>query len=135
MLSYSGSRRIMVVDDETSIADTLALILATRGYELKVAYSAEQAIEILSEWPPDLAIMDVMLPQMNGIDLAIVVKSNYPGCRIILFSGQPDTSKLLDEALKKGHRFDILAKPIHPGFILETVSDLFAGGQEPIADA
>ena len=135
MLSYAGRRRILVVDDETSIADTLALILSTRGYELKVAYSAEQAIEILSQWSPDLAIMDVMLPQMNGIDLAIVIKANYPGCRIILFSGQPDTSKLLDEALKKGHRFDILAKPIHPGFILDTVSDMFSTGQEPLADA
>ena len=135
MLSYAGRRRILVVDDETSIADTLALILSTRGYELRVAYSAEAAIEILSEWSPDLAIMDVMLPQMNGIDLAIVIKANYPGCRIILFSGQPDTSKLLDEALKKGHRFDILAKPIHPGFILDTVSDMFSTGQEPLADA
>jgi DNA-binding NtrC family response regulator len=135
MLSYGGRRRILVVDDETSIADTLALILSTRGYELRVAYSAEAAIEILSEWSPDLAIMDVMLPQMNGIDLAIVIKANYPGCRIILFSGQPDTSKLLDEALKKGHRFDILAKPIHPGFILDTVSDMFSAGQEPLADA
>jgi FixJ family two-component response regulator len=79
--------------------------------------------------------MDVMLPQMNGIDLAIVLKANYPGCRVILFSGQPDTSRLLDEALKKGHRFDILAKPIHPGFILDTVSNLFASPAEPIADA
>jgi DNA-binding response OmpR family regulator len=135
MLSTAGRRRILVVDDEASIADTLALILSTRGYELRVAYSAEQAIEILAQWSPDLAIMDVMLPLMNGIDLAIVLKSNYASCRIILFSGQPDTSKLLDEAMKKGHYFDILAKPIHPGFILDRVSDLFASAQEPLADA
>ena len=135
MISSAGRRRILVVDDEASIADTLALILSTRGYELRVAYSAEQAIDILSEWHPDLAIMDVMLPMMNGIDLAIVLKANYPSCRIILFSGQPDTSRLLDEALKKGHHFDILAKPIHPGFILDTVSDMFSTGAEPIADA
>jgi CheY-like chemotaxis protein len=135
MISSAGRRRILVVDDEASIADTLALILSSRGYELKVGYSAEQAIDIIAEWHPDLAIMDVMLPLMNGIDLAIVLKANYPSCRIILFSGQPDTSRLLDEALKKGHHFDILAKPIHPGFILDTVSDLFSTAAEPIADA
>lgn len=135
MLSSAGRRRILVVDDEASIADTLALILSSRGYELKVAYSAEQAIDILAEWHPGLAIMDVMLPLMNGIDLAMVLKANYPSCRIILFSGQPDTSRLLDEALKKGHHFNILAKPIHPGFILDTVSDMFSTGAEPIADA
>jgi CheY-like chemotaxis protein len=134
MLSSAGRRRILVVDDEASIADTLALILSTRGYELRAAYSAEQAIEILAEWSPDLAIMDVMLPRMNGIDLAIVLKDNYPGCRIVLFSGQPDTGRLLDEASKKGHHFDILAKPVHPTVILDTVSNIFASGDEPIAD-
>lgn len=134
MLSSAGRRRILVVDDEASIADTLALILSTRGYETKVAYSAEQSIEILAEWSPDLAIMDVMLPRMNGIDLAIVLKDNYPGCRIVLFSGQPDTGRLLDEASKKGHHFDILAKPVHPAVILDTVSNIFESDYEPIAD-
>jgi DNA-binding response OmpR family regulator len=135
MLSNAGRRRILIVDDEASIADTLALILSKRGYEIQVAYSAEQAIEVLAEWSPDLAILDVMLPLMNGIELAIVIEANYPGCRIVLFSGQPDTSRLLDEALKKGHSFDILAKPIHPAVILDTVSTLFASGKEPIAEA
>jgi len=94
-------RGILIVEDEASIADTLAVILSTRGYAVQVAYSAEKAIEIIAVWRPDLAIVDVMLPQMNGIDFSIVLKDNYPGCNIILFSGQPDTSALLEEALKR----------------------------------
>lgn len=128
-------RKILIIDDDHGIADTLALIFSTQNYAARVAYSAEEAIELIAECPPDLAIVDVMLPQMNGIDLAIVLKANYPACRTLLFSGQPDTSRLVEEALKKGHKFEILAKPLPPAFLLETVADLLATNQDRPTDA
>jgi len=130
-----STRRILVIDDEEAIADTLAAILRTRGYVIKVAYSAESAIEIIAEWAPDVAIVDVMLPLMNGIDFSIVLRENHPGCRVLLFSGQPDTSTLLEKAAKQGHHFDILAKPLHPTFILDKVESLLALNQRPSHDA
>jgi DNA-binding response OmpR family regulator len=116
--------RILIVDDEPSIADSLAVIFSTQMYAAKAAYSAEQAIDIIAEWQPDLAILDVMLPQMNGIDLAIVLQTNHPCCRILLFSGQPDSSLLAEHASKKGYIFNIVAKPVHPSFLLEMAATL-----------
>ena len=58
----AATRRVLVVDDERSISDTLVKIFATNGYETRVAYTAEQAGEISVEWLPDLAIIDVVLP-------------------------------------------------------------------------
>ena len=130
MPAMPGSGKILIVDDEVKVSDTLALILSALGYEAKVAYSAEKAIETFAEWEPDLAILDVMLPAMNGIDLAIVLKSNYPRCRLVLFSGQPDTSRLLEEAWEKGYTFEILAKPLHPTFLLDKVSNLLATNEK-----
>lgn len=124
MTGIGAGRSILIVDDERNIADTLSLIFSRHGYSTRVAYSAEQAIEIIAEWQPDLAILDVMLPRMNGIDLAIVLKQNYPCCHLLLFSGHHSTQDLLEEASKKGHVFDILAKPIHPASMLDTVSDM-----------
>lgn len=118
--------RVLVVDDERTIADTLALILKANGYETRVAYSAEQAIEIIAEWLPDLATIDVVLPRMNGIDLAILLTAQCPTCRLLLFSGQWITTDLLADAAAKGYNFDILAKPVHPAVILETVSKMLA---------
>jgi DNA-binding response OmpR family regulator len=135
MPGNAAIRGILIVEDEASIADTLAVILSTRGYAVQVAYSAEKAIEIIAGWRPDLALVDVMLPQMNGIDFSIVLKDNYPACSIILFSGQPDTSALLEEALKKGHSFEILAKPLHPTFVLDRINNLLSTCQEPLSDA
>ncbi|MGA2048202.1 MAG: response regulator [Terracidiphilus sp.] len=135
MSGKSANRKVLVLDDEEAIADTLAVILRTRGYAIKVAYSAETAIEIISDWTPDVAIVDVMLPLMNGIDFSIVLKSNHPDCKVVLFSGQPDTSTLLAEAARHGHYFDILAKPLHPAFILDKVESLLTANQRPLTDA
>jgi CheY-like chemotaxis protein len=128
------SRRVLIVDDEVAIADTLALIFRTQHYETRVAYTAERAIEIVAEWRPDLAIIDVMLPKMNGIDLAIVIKANYRGSHVLLFSGHSNTALLLEEAVRKGHVFEVLAKPVHPEVMLERASALLAGPEEPVYD-
>ncbi len=126
MAGLSGNRRILIVDDEPSIADTLTLIFRSNGYEARTAYSAEQALELLEEWPPDLSIIDVVLPGMNGIEFAIFLQASYPEIHFLLFSGQPGTSGLLEDAKRKGHLFEILAKPLHPSFMLATVADMLS---------
>ncbi|HEY1894986.1 MAG TPA: response regulator [Terracidiphilus sp.] len=131
MPAVAEGRKILIVDDEPTIADTLALIFAASEYEAKTAYSAEQALEMLEQWRPNLAVIDVVLPGMNGIEFAIFLKASYPACQFLLFSGQPGTSGLLEEARKKGHLFEILAKPVHPTFMLATVSDMLMPCQDP----
>ena len=126
MSPIPGTRKIMVVDDEETIADTLSLIFASNGYEARPAYSAESALEILEQWRPDVAIIDVVLPGMNGIEFAIFLKASYPDVHFLLFSGQPGTGNLLEEAKKKGHLFEILAKPLHPTFMLATVANMLS---------
>ncbi len=121
-----GSRKILILDDEENIADTLALIFSSNGYDARTAYSAEMALQTLEEWRPDLAIIDVVLPGMNGIEFAIFLKASYPDCHFLLFSGQPGTGGLLEEAKKKGYLFEILAKPLHPTFMLATVANMLS---------
>ena len=134
MSIQDGRRRILIVDDELAIADTLALIFRTQHYDARVAYSAESAIELIAAWRPDLAILDVILPGMTGIDLAIVTKANHPRCQVLLFSGHANTTMLLEEAGKKGHQFEVLPKPVHPTVMLERASALLADHDEPMYD-
>jgi CheY-like chemotaxis protein len=116
--------RLLIVDDEHHVADTLAKIFQMNGYEVRIAYSAEEGIEAIAQWEPDLALVDVMLPGMNGIEFAVVLKENHPDCRLLLFSGSESAGTLLQEAAIRGHKFDILAKPAHPVELLETVRQL-----------
>jgi CheY-like chemotaxis protein len=124
MSSSIEPKRVLFVDDERLIADTSATIFTNEGYEARAVYSAEQALELISDWLPDLAIIDVRLPGMNGIDLAICMKAEYPDCRLVLFSGQASTGDLLELASKNGHSFDIFAKPIPPAQLLAQASHL-----------
>ncbi|MGB0124777.1 MAG: response regulator [Silvibacterium sp.] len=123
-------QRLLVVDDEHVIADTLATIFSNEGYDAKAAYSSEQAIALTLKWIPQLAIIDVLLPKMNGIELAILFKAEYPDCKIALFSGLAATSDLLDLAQRGEHAFDVLAKPIHPTEFLRLASRLLSSAED-----
>ena len=101
MPSEVGKKRVLLVEDEAIVADTLRQILSSNGYDTHVSYSAEAALNSLSRWTPDLAILDVMLPKMNGIDLALALKERLSGCRILLISGQPSVENLLRDARSK----------------------------------
>jgi len=118
MVGSQKMRRVLIVDDERVITDTLVVIFSQYGYEAKGVYSAEEALILMQEWHPELAIIDVMLPAMNGIDLAIRIRAKWPECQLSLFSGQAATGELLNDALSKGHTFNILAKPVHPSEML-----------------
>jgi DNA-binding response OmpR family regulator len=126
MPGLGGKPEVLIVDDEVNIGNSLAANFASRGYESKTAFSGEQAVEIIAEWEPDLAILDVGLPKMNGIDLAIVLKNGHPSCRVLLFSGQPNTADLLAQAEADGHLFEIVAKPVHPTVMLDRAAHLLS---------
>ena len=128
MKAKVARRGILIVDDDRVIAETLSVIFSKSGYEVRTAHSAEEAIETIAAWEPDLALLDVMLPRMNGIDLAMVLKANWRHCRLLLFSGHQGTQALVEEAAKKGNMFEILAKPVHPLFLLDYVASLFGEG-------
>jgi DNA-binding NtrC family response regulator len=123
MSDTSIKSRILIVDDEKNIANTLAMIFEIRGHEVKTANSAEEAVEIVDSFEPDVVLSDVIMGKMTGVDLAIYLSKSRPDCRVILFSGQTATANVLAEANRKGHSFRLLAKPIHPDRLFEEISE------------
>jgi CheY-like chemotaxis protein len=114
----NGAPKILVVDDEPVITDTLAAVLRNSGYTVRTAYNANAAIILAKEFAPDLLITDVMMPGMNGIEMAIKIRDMFPRCKVLLFSGQAATAELLADANDRGYDFELLAKPIHPEDLL-----------------
>jgi len=110
--------KVLVVDDERIIADTLAMILNQSGFEASAVYSGEKAIEMASTFAPDMLITDVIMADLNGIDAAIQIRALLPDIKILLFSGQAATADLLAKARAKGYEFEILSKPVHPQDLL-----------------
>lgn len=120
---------VLVVDDESAIADTLTEILSRSGYAAMTAYDANEALETALVTPPEMLITDVILPGMSGIELAIKMRRIFPDCKILLFSGQAATVDLLATARGGGHHFNLLHKPIHPKELLMRVAESLKAAQ------
>jgi DNA-binding NtrC family response regulator len=118
MSELKARPKVLVVDDERVIADTLAMILNQSGFEARAIYSGEGALELVPTFVPDMLISDVIMADLNGIDAAIRIKELQPGIKVLLFSGQAATADLLEKARSQGYEFEILAKPVHPQDLL-----------------
>lgn len=110
--------RVLVVDDERIIADTLTRILDLSGFDARAAYSGEMAVEIALDFKPHMLVSDVVMPGTDGIDAAIRVCTIIPSCKVLLFSGQSTSVGLLKKALAQHYEFELLMKPVHPNDLL-----------------
>jgi DNA-binding NtrC family response regulator len=118
--------RVFAVDDEPTIAWSMARILRSQGYDASAFTNPEEALHAAQSDRPDLLLSDVAMPRLSGIDLAIQVRRLYPACKILLITGQAGTPNLLDEAREQGHPFELLAKPVHPENLLFKIRRAFA---------
>jgi CheY-like chemotaxis protein len=114
--------KVLVVDDERVITDTLAIILNQYGFDVSVAYEGLGAIECAQRVSPELVIMGVIMPNMNGVDAGIRIRQSLPDCRILLFSGSGHTHLLVEDARARGYEFEWVAKAVHPNAVLHWLS-------------
>jgi len=115
--------RVLVIDDDRIVADTLAMVLKVGGYDADVAYAGEQGLELARQSEYDHLLTDVMMEPMNGIQVALAMRAISPACNVLLISGNQGTSQLLADAVRDGYEFEILAKPVHPSLILERLRE------------
>jgi DNA-binding response OmpR family regulator len=116
--------RILVIDDEKTLADTLVMILQRKGYDAVCAYTASAALETIESFRPDCVISDVILPGTAGTELCAKIESILPDCRILLFSGQGASTEMIESARADGHSWELLAKPLDPRELLEKLASL-----------
>jgi DNA-binding NtrC family response regulator len=119
--------RVLVVDDERLLAETTAAILRRAGFNAKTAYEGFGALDVMASFHPNFVLTDIMMPGMNGMELAIAITKIYPNTRVLLFSGQAGISEILEESKAKGFEFPLLAKPVHPSKLIEGLKGLKNG--------
>lgn len=116
--------RVLIVDDEKLIADTLALILNQGGFEARAVYTCRTALDYASEFQPDMLISDVLMADMNGVDAAIRMRKLLPDLHVFLLSGQTATAELIAKATTEDLGFEIMVKPLHPQELLRRLHNV-----------
>ena len=113
-----AGRRILIVDDEPQITRVLRTTLSSRGYEIRTANDAEAALDVFSDWPPELLITDLSMPNMSGIDLTKKVRAKSAVPIIVLSVRGEERTKI--EALDAGAD-DYVTKPFNMNELLARV--------------
>jgi two-component system cell cycle sensor histidine kinase/response regulator CckA len=115
--------RILVVDDNALVRLAYAEVLTQRGYTVIEANDGEEALRIMPEGGFDVAIIDVRMPVMGGLELRQRLKSIAPQMGTILVSGHPEWAAELvaDDPDFLSGRVVIFGKPVHPVTLLEEV--------------
>ena len=120
-------QRVLIVDDERLVADTLTLVFEKSGFEAKAAYSANQAIEFAPKFKPDLLLCDVTMPGKDGLALLNEISRELPSCRILVLTGfYSNLKKVRDEANRLSLPMSILTKPCHPDDLLREAAAILA---------
>jgi CheY-like chemotaxis protein len=120
----SPKRRVLVVDDNCDAADSLAMMLRAGGHEAWAAYDAARGIEEADNLRPDVVLLDIGLPEMNGHEVARHIRSQPWGQGLVLIAltgwGQPEDKR---RALEAG--FDLhVTKPISPNDLERLLASL-----------
>lgn len=86
------AKQILLVDDQADAVDALAMLLELDGHEVRTAYSGAGALAIVETFIPDLALIDVSMPEMNGMDLARLLRQNgaLAKTRLVALTGFTD---------------------------------------------
>ncbi|HOK41550.1 MAG TPA: response regulator [bacterium] len=115
-------KKILIVDDDELITSTLKTFLEKFNFEVKTANDGYEAVKICTIENFDLILMDIIMPNMNGIEAIKALKIIYPDINIWIISGNL-TKEIKDEAIKNGIT-KILEKPLSMNFILKEIKEL-----------
>ncbi|MDA8340139.1 MAG: sigma-54 dependent transcriptional regulator [Nitrospiraceae bacterium] len=113
--------KILVVDDQKTVCYSLHRFLQSEGYNVHTATSGEDALSVLNDVKPDLVIMDVRMPEMDGLEVLKKIKESHPKVQVIMMTAFSTTEKAI-YAIKLG-AYDYLAKPFDNDELLIRVKD------------
>jgi CheY-like chemotaxis protein len=110
-LKKSTKKRILIVEDELLLSDAYNMILAKQGYEVRQVNDGQEALQLLVDFTPDLVLLDLRMPRMDGIEFLTKakLKTRFPNTKVVIFSNYDEQSEI-DRAYKLGaHRYILKA--------------------------
>lgn len=116
---------ILVVDDEVDVVETLKRFLARKGHPVAGALSVEEALAALAAHPADAVLLDVMMPDISGKEVARVIRSKYPLTKIFVMTAYPDKGREIErQSLSDG----LFIKPLGPDDVYAKMLDTLRQG-------
>ena len=116
-----SSARIIIVDDDENIRKVLMAILEDKGYDMEAVGTAREAIKKTDKKFYNLALIDIRLPDMEGIDLLMKIRDTTPRMRKIIITGYPTLQNAVDAVNRGADGY--ITKPFDVERVLNTISE------------
>jgi two-component system chemotaxis response regulator CheY len=116
--------RLLLVDDDPSIRALYSQTLSRAGFDVETARNGKEGLEVVQVFKPDLVILDLVMPEQEGIETILQLQAQHPSVPILAISGALGASEYLHVANLLGAR-RTLAKPIKSEQLLEAVRTIF----------
>ena len=116
-----GALKVLLVDDEKDFVEALAERLQLRGIDAKTATDGESALRLIDSSPPQVVVLDVMMPGLGGADVLGRIKATHPQIPVILLTGHGSIHE--ESAYMKESAFDYLVKPIDINELITKIRD------------
>mgnify|MGYP001604930443 CR=1 FL=1 len=118
-------RKILVVDDEQMVADTLGIIFQKRGFECRVSYTGAEALACTEDFCPELLLCDLSMPGMSGLEVVWNVTQKCPKCRVLLLTGYySNLGSARRWARNHSTSSRVMTKPVLPALLLQEADAL-----------
>ena len=124
MTELNAPVRLLLVDDEIGYLEVLSKRLTRRGYKITTASSGTEAIRALRQWEFDLAVVDLKMEDMDGIEVLKVFKKMDPSLKVIMLTGH-GSERAARDGITQG-AYDYLIKPVGLKRLIETISAALA---------
>jgi DNA-binding response OmpR family regulator len=124
--------KVLLVDDEQEFVETLADRLEMRDLEPTIAYDGEQALSAIEEGEPDVIVLDLKMPGIDGIEVLRRVKKAYPKVEVIILTGHG--SEKDEEAARRLGAFDYVNKPVELENLVPRIRDAFKSRMKKLQD-
>jgi DNA-binding NtrC family response regulator len=111
--------KVLLVDDEVEFASALAERLELRNYEVRTANNALEALGLIHSYPPDVVILDLKIPGMDGIEALKAIKQFDSSIEVIMLTGHGDGFSV-EQGLKSG-AFEYIIKPVEIGELISKI--------------
>jgi DNA-binding NtrC family response regulator len=113
--------RILIVDDDENIRKTMQTILEDEGYVIDLATTGNEAVEMTQKTAYNVALLDIRLPDMEGVELLQLMKDNVPRTRKIMVTGYPSMQNAITALNKNADAY--LIKPVDVEKLLDIVKE------------
>lgn len=118
--------KVLLVDDADFMRMNLVRFLSSRGYEIREARTGREAVETYQSFRPDITLMDITMPEMDGIEATRLIRALDPDALIVIVSAMGQRNMVI-EAIRAGAK-DFLVKPVDPRNLVQTIEKYVGAG-------